>query len=442
MQTSSRLSGRISFLLLITAGFAQADPALQIKPLRISAALDSAQPSVVADAKRGEFVLSWQQKHTDACHSLELAIVSFQGARTTVGKAKTAARGCDWFVNWADFPSVAIADNGDWVTHFLQRHRAGKYAYNIMVTRSEDRGEHWQPPFRLHDDDSPTEHGFVALAPAGGEQVLAAWLDGRTMHIDTAAADNKGSGHDAHAHHSDRMSLRSALIQRAGKITSAQEIDANVCSCCNNDLVRTGSAHQLVFRNRSVEETRDIGTAFWRDGRWQSQGIVHDDGWKIAGCPVNGPAVASAFPGAAASAQNLVVWTTMSGDRLEVRAKLRGEKLASAMVTLDAGENVLGRVDAAAWGDSQWLVSWLGSAPSGQSALNVAVLDQRLRVLEKHTIATLAAGRNIGMPRLASLKGHRALLVWTDAMPRGKDVQTELRAVLLGHSASTQVVGQ
>ena len=430
MHTWMHLTGRISLLLLATASFAYADPALRVEPVSLAAALDSAQPSVVADPKRREFVVSWQQKQADGCHALELVVVNTAPDKPVIGAKKTAARGCDWFVNWADFPSVAIADNGDWVTHFLQRHPEGKYAYNIMVTRSLDRGEHWQPPFRLHDDNSPTEHGFVALAPAGGETVLAAWLDGRKMYRG-ADTDQKATGHDAHAHHNDQMSLRSTLIHRGAKLSSAQEIDANVCSCCNNDLARTSTAHQLVFRNRSAEETRDIGTAFWQGGRWQSQGIVHDDGWKIAGCPVNGPAVASPFAGSSASAQNLVVWTTMSKDRLEVRAKLRGEGSASAMVTLDAGENVLGRVDAAPWGDSQWLVSWLGAAPAGQSALIVAVLDQRLRVLEKHTIATLASGRNIGMPRLATLKDHRALLLWTDAIAQGKSFRTQIRAVQL-----------
>lgn len=419
----------LTLLLLPCAlSLAPAASALQIKPLTLPAARQSAQPSVVADPKRQEFVLSWQQKHSDQCHSLELAVATSKAAGVELGKTHTAARGCDWFVNWADFPSVAVADNGDWVTHFLQRHPQGKYAYNIMVTRSSNRGAQWEPPFRLHDDNSPTEHGFVALAPAGGDRVLAAWLDGRKMHA--PASPDKTSGHDAHAHHNDQMSLRSALIQRGGNILSAQEIDAKVCSCCNNDLTRAGSTHQLVFRNRSDEEIRDIGTAFWRDGLWHAHGIVHSDQWKIAGCPVNGPAIAAplAPPKKRAQAENIVVWTTMVGEALAVRAKLRGEKTASAMITLDAGETVLGRVDVAPWRDSQWLVSWLGSAPKGQSALFIAVLDAKLQVLEKRRVTTLAAGRNIGMPRLASL-GKRAVLLWTDATQKGDAVQTQVRAV-------------
>ncbi len=433
MRTNFLIALSLALVLLAAVTHSDAKGTLRIAPLELPATLQSAQPSVVADEARGEFVLSWQQKHSDGCHSLQLTSSSFD--TTVISPSKTAARGCDWFINWADFPSVAVADNGDWVTHYLQKIGDTPYAYRIMVTRSRDRGVRWEAAFQLHDDKSPTEHGFVALSPAGGDRVLAVWLDGRKMH---SAGASDGHSHDAssHSQHSDQMSLRSAVIERGSKLSSALEVDGSVCSCCNNDLARVSDGHQLVFRDRLDGEIRDIGTAFWRPGRWHTKSIVHSDGWKITGCPVNGPAVA-ASPSPAGSRPkiepgNIVVWTTMVKDQLVVRARLRGEKTNSEMVTLDAGKHVLGRVDAAPWGTNRWLVSWLGAAPSGQSALIVAALDANLRLVEKHTVAVLPAGRNIGMPRLASLRGQRAILVWTDTQ-RGSlansERQSRVRAV-------------
>ncbi len=47
--------------------------------------------------------------------------------------------GCNWFVNWADFPSAVVADNGDWLTFWLQKTGEGTYAYAVMTRRSTDR---------------------------------------------------------------------------------------------------------------------------------------------------------------------------------------------------------------------------------------------------------------------------------------------------------------
>jgi hypothetical protein len=40
-----------------------------------------------------------------------------------LGSTYELASGCNWFVNWADTPSLAAADNDDWLTFYLQRSR-------------------------------------------------------------------------------------------------------------------------------------------------------------------------------------------------------------------------------------------------------------------------------------------------------------------------------
>ena len=83
-----------------------------------------------------------------------------------------------FFVNWADFGSLAETAEGVWVAHWPEKTAALPYAYHVMVSTSRDRGRSWTTPRRLHEDTSATEHGFVAVnaGPAGTDLL---WLDGR-----------------------------------------------------------------------------------------------------------------------------------------------------------------------------------------------------------------------------------------------------------------------
>lgn len=396
------------------------------QPLDLAQAGNSAQPSVVADAKRGQFVLSWQSKDAAGCSALKLAALK---PNENLGASSEAGKGCDWFVNSADFPSVAIADNGDWLTYWLQKSGEGTYAYDIKMVRSLDQGRSWQTPFSPHRDSTQTEHGFVSLAPISGDRMLAVWLDGRNTASAKSATDETHAQPQSDEHaHSDVMTLRSAVIGRAGSISAELEIDASVCSCCNTDLARTAAGanpvHALVFRDRSDAEIRDIGLALYQSGKWQRQGTVHADNWKIAGCPVNGPAIARNGD------QTLAVWATMQGDLLSVRARTLASK-PGEFLDLGTGEGVVGRVDAAPWGKSNWLVSWLGADKSGQATLYLAELNPKLEVLNQEALLTSPSGLNIGMPRLASLNGRHALIVWTQAIdiPGNRRAGTQIKGL-------------
>ena len=49
-----------------------------------------------------------------------------------------------------------------------------------------------------------------------------------------------------------------------------------------------------VYRDRTEAEIRDIAIVRLVDGIWSDPALVSADGWEIAGCPVNGPAIDSA----------------------------------------------------------------------------------------------------------------------------------------------------
>ncbi len=407
--------------------------------LAIAGTSHSAQPNIAVDAGRDRFVLSWQTRLPDGCAALRAAELAPDD--DSLGEVREIARGCDWFVNWADIPSLVVTDNGDWLAHWLQRRDGGTYAYDIRLSRSRDRGRSWSEPFSPHSDGTPTQHGFVSMAPVSGgdgDRVLLVWLDGRAG----VASASAGEGHD---HHDEGvMSLRSAIVDGAGSVLEEVEIDARVCSCCPTGLVRAADgSHLAVYRDRSAAEVRDTALARRDAGGWRVGVPVHDDGWEIQACPVNGPALA------VREEQALVAWSTMAdGDGVSVRYRLMPVSAASASDAMSAtfrelekGSAVTGRVAVAA-SVQDWLISWLGAGEDGDAVLRLARFDDALVERARFDIATLPPGRDIGLPRLAVLGDH-ALLVWTavDAeapVVAGQRRVTRLRAVRLDLKAATR----
>lgn len=397
----------------------------------------AAQPNLAVDTSRNRFVLSWQARLADGCAALRAAEI--EPGTTRPGRTRDIASGCDWFVNWADIPSIVVTDAGGWFAHWLQRSGPGTYAYDIRLSHSGDRGRTWSPPFSPHRDGTPTQHGFVSMAPitdGSSERALLVWLDGRNAAL--APAENHEQHHDHGQHgHEAAMSLRSALIAADGTVDDEAEIDARVCSCCPTGLVRLGHGdHLAIYRDRSEGEVRDISFAHRSGDGWMSGIPVHHDGWTIAGCPVNGPALA------VHGDQVLAAWSTMAdGNGVSVRYRLLDSAALPAPANADSGVHelesgsaVVGRVDVAATPDG-WLLSWLGGGKRGDTVLRLAHLDRDLRERTRIDIASLPAGRDVGLPRLAAL-GRHAVLVWTEiddaaAHEPGQRRPTRLRAVHL-----------
>jgi hypothetical protein len=407
-----RLRAQVRFAgsLLLVALFAHAgglratdSGGLAIAKLDLALPSPAAQPNVVADPARNRFVLSWQARDADGCTRLEVATLTREGV---LGPIRQVASGCDWFVNWADFPSLAVAENGDWLTFWLEKRGPGTYAYDIRLVRSTDEGRSWSDPITPHRDGTRSEHGFVSMRPIGADRVLVVWLDGRHtvgQHAHGPPGQTDGHGHDA-AHGESPMSLRSAIVDRRMRPIAEREIDDRVCSCCPTDLVAGPRGPVVVYRDRSIEEIRDVQHATWTGTRWTAPAVVHPDRWRIAACPVNGPAAAADDGGV------VVAWPTFDVDRLAVRVRRIDD--ARPPTVLEESQAALGRPDLARW-PAGFLASWLGGSSAGGATLWLARLDRTLGVAERHAIAELPPGRGTGMPKLAALD-EVAVLVWTD----------------------------
>ena len=390
----------------ISRGAAQTPAAaLQGRTVPITSTGTPGQPNVAVDAREG-FVVTWQERKDDTT-TLRYAVISARGQSLRGGHI---ASGKHWFVNGADFPSLVVLDNGDWVSYWLERVAGGPEAYNIRLVRSRDRGRSWSQPVTPHRDGTATQHGFVALVPAGDDRVLAVWLDGRRGEV--------AGAHTSHDEHEGVMTLRSAVIDRSGALSEETELDDSTCSCCQVDAARFAGRTVVAYRDRSPDEIRDISVlARSANGAWSKPRTLHPDNWRIEGCPVNGPAVA------VNGTRMLVAWTTAASGEMAAKYTIREWDQPGAATLFAPGAFMRGRLDAAAW-QQGFLISWIGASGDAKAAdafsgLMLTAVDAAGQPVAQRNVAKLPMSRIGGNPRMAALREH-VLLVWSEPAATGR----------------------
>ena len=86
--------------------------------------------------------------------------------RTALGwtAPRTVASGDDWFVNWADVPSVVRLADGRLAAHWLQKSGADTYAYDVRLSYSAMTGQNVGAVVpAAHRRHAQSEHGFASL---------------------------------------------------------------------------------------------------------------------------------------------------------------------------------------------------------------------------------------------------------------------------------------
>ena len=387
---------KISYVpLLLLAAAAVSGKAAPIEPLPSVAAAGSAEPHL-AVADDGRVVLSWLEPDGKG---VALRYSTLTGDRWDT--AKTLARGDNWFVNWADFPSVVPIRGDLWAAHWLRRQPGGTYSYDVAVAISNDGGDSWSAAMTPHSDGTPTEHGFVSLFP-WQDGVGALWLDGRNTASNAAT-------HEEHAH-AGGMTLRSAVITPAADLTADQLADELVCDCCQTDVAVGASGPIAVYRNRTPAEIRDVYVTRAVDGIWEPGRAVADDGWEIAGCPVNGPSIAAGENDVA------VAWFTAAEDRVRVKVAFSDDGAASFGTPIDVEtEQTLGRVAVLLLDSGDAVVGSLHDSAPGTAEVRIRRVSPGGIVGPAIRIATTSRGRLSGFPQLAK-QGDRIVAAWTDAV--------------------------
>jgi hypothetical protein len=349
----------------------------------------SGEPNL-AVGRDGRVYLTWIERLAEGGHALRFAVLE-DGGWTA---ARTIATGDDWFVNWADFPSLAPLPDGRLAAHWLQKSGAGTYAYDVRIALSADAGATWSAPLTPHRDGTQTEHGFASMWAAAGDSIGAVWLDGRRFTAD---------GHDA----ANEMMLMHTRIASDGTAAAEHPLDERICDCCQTSVAMTSAGPLVVYRGRSAEEIRDIYVVRQVDGVWTRPQPVHADGWEIAACPVNGP-FASAEGDRAA-----VAWFTAAQDEPRVNVAFSDDAGATfgSPVRVDGGA-ALGRVATQLLPDGGALVSWLEGDGADGARVQVRRVASDGGLGTVRTVAESAGTRASGFPRMAR-SGNLVVFAWT-----------------------------
>ncbi len=360
---------------------------LHLEPLISPAGDASAQPQLTA-SKDG-VILSWLE-NAGSQTTLKFS------ERTAPGwsEARAIASGDDFFANWADVPSVVRLADRTLVAHWLQRNGASASGYDLRLARSADEGRTWSAPFSPHHDGTKTEHGFASLFDTGGGLGLI-WLDGRAMKPGVDP-DDDGTGD---------MGLRAARFDRDWKQLSEDAVDLRVCECCPTAAAVTTDGVIVAYRNRSADEGRDIYVSRFSGGAWTEPAPVHNDGWKIDGCPINGPALSATGRDVA------VAWFTAPHDEGHafVAFSMDAGRTFSAPVRVDDAGS-LGRVDVEQMPDGSAVVGWIELADRS-AAFKVRRVERNGERSAAVTVTDLGDRRNSGYPRIAR-RGQELIFAW------------------------------
>lgn len=392
------MKSKFYFLILCSIGVAcsvkksSIEQTSEIKILSSPSKSTSGEPFLFTD-KDSTVYLSWIETSADK------TILKFSSLQNNQwSEPMIIATGNTWFVNWADYPMIAT--NGkQFVAHFLDKSGEGTYAYDVKLTTSGDSGNKWTEPQVLHDDGKKVEHGFVTLIPYG-ENFFVTWLDGRNTEME-GMKEMKGMDH--HDGHHGAMSLRAAVIDAKGNKIKEWELDNKTCDCCQTSAAITTNGPVVVYRDRSDKEIRDMSIVRFIDGQWSEPQTIHNDNWKIAGCPVNGPRVAW-------ENNNLAVaWFSAAKDTSQVNIifSTDGGATFGRPIRVDEG-TAIGRVDIVMIDDKSVMVSWMEG-----TIIKVAKVHSDGVKEPSIIIASSSESRSSGFPQMTK-SGNQLIFAWRD----------------------------
>jgi len=346
----------------------------------------SGEPYLFTDSNGNTF-LSWIEV-SDSTNFLKFSKLENE----KWAEPQIISSGKDWFVNWADYPLIA-ANGKQLMAHYLSKSGTGTFAYDVMLTSSQDEGKTWSKPAPIHDDAKQAEHGFVSILPYG-ENFLVAWLDGRNTVME---------GMEHHEGHHGQMSIRAAVVDINRVKSNEWELDNRTCDCCQTAATLTENGPVVIYRDRSDEEIRDMSIVRFVNGQWTEPKTIYADNWKIAGCPVNGPRV-DAIGNTLA-----VAWFSSPEGNAIVRVifSTDGGATFGEPVKLDEGKGI-GRVDVVMLDNDNVMVSWMEGAQ-----IKAVKVNRDGTKGPSISIASTSEARSSGFPQMTK-SGNKLIFAWTD----------------------------
>ena len=195
-------------------------------------------------------------------------------------------------------PRIAIgAANGRATPELIVVWRARRERTSLLLSRSLDGGRTFDAPTTLQSAEAAGERGWHSAAIAPDGRVHAVWLDHRGLAPPPGAPPHTHGAHRSAADGVD-MAQKSGLYYAAVGQHSApieRELVKGVCYCCKTAVAADADGRvYAAWRHVYPGNIRDIAFLASRDGgqSFDAPARVAEDGWQIAGCPDDGPAIA------------------------------------------------------------------------------------------------------------------------------------------------------
>jgi hypothetical protein len=269
-----------------------------------------------------------------------------------------------------------------------------------VAARSLSWGESFDKPVPVSDKGAPGFRSFASLGVAPNGDVYAVWLDER---------DNSKPGAETSGVYLARSTDRGATFGR--NVLVARQ----ACPCCRPSLAFEGDGTVFVgWRRVFPGEIRDMVISASRDGgrTFAPPVRVHDDGWKLNGCPDSGPALAESH-GAL-----FVAWMTAGRDerpRIELARSTDGRSFGQPFqvsgAILDPNHPAMKVAD-----DGTIWLTFQGRAPSANGTWNrsqayIVHIDSSGTPTPPMAVPGSAA--SVSYPTLGIGSGGRVFLAWT-----------------------------
>lgn len=267
---------------------------------------------LLAKTAKGEIMLSWTEKDFQGVTAFCVAFSKDNGK--TFGEKKTIYSGMGIGNSRMMRARVLAKKDGTLVAVFINNStpqaggggRGGRSS-NIVYCTSKDGGSTWTSPAPVDSDPKQgIVRGFFDAIVMSNDEIAVVYLK------DVANSTK----------HEER-DLR-LVVTKNGEMQPERLIDPVVCDCCPiNMLIDADGALNVIYRDNN-DNIRDMARMVSTDNgaTFSKPEIIHNDGWKINGCPHSG-AVSTTYGKSA-----LVAWfsgaETESGVRLATR---EGKKL-------------------------------------------------------------------------------------------------------------------
>jgi hypothetical protein len=364
---------------------------LKVQPLELASQRGSSGVQLSV-SKRG-VLASWIETDNDE-PTLKFAERTATGWTAPV----KVASGEDWFITEADTPSVLRLSNGTLVADWMQSSSDEFEASNLRLSYSKDNGKTWSKTFLPHHDGTITQHAFATLFELANGNLGLVWLDGRLTVKDREHGP---------------MTLRYGAYNAQWTQVSDRGIDAKVCDCCTTSVALTADGPIAVYRDRTDAEVRDIYVTRYENGAWTAGKPVHNDGWSIHACPINGPSIS-------ASGRNVAVaWFVAKNDQGQAFAAFSNDagRTWGEPIRLDDAAS-LGKVEIKMLDDGSAVAAWMEFA-NQRSQFRARRIEASGAKSAPVTIAGAAgSGRAGGVPRMARMGGE-LVFAWVDTPENG-----------------------